>query len=589
LREFELAQKREAQQVEHERRLRDLESKIAAEEQIVQDAHLAQQRSEVLRQREEELREAQKRSTLAMTASSFFSLFTSPSTSQPQATSSSVTPSQTSKPDGSSPAASDNQRAAQTSPPLRPQTPPGNLATAKKSSPEGEWQRQKEVEGANSAAIDAVMDMIGLEDVKRQMLRIKDKIEVTHRQNASLKNERFNIVLLGNPGTGETDRRPSALREHLLIPLASLQGKTTVARQYAKFLTSQKVISGYGFLETTGARLANEGVSGADKLIKDLLNAGGGAIFIDEAYQLTSTNGQYPHQGGQVLDFLLAEMENRVGTIVFILAGYSKQMEKFFDHNPGLQSRVPYTLKFADYTDQELLLLLAQTIHKTYHGEMKVEDGTQGLYTRIAMRRLGRGRGREGFGNARALQNMFAKITERQAERISRARRDGQRLDNFFLQKEDIIGPDPALAIRTSAAWSELQSLTGLSTVKESVHNLFDLISINYSRELAEKEPMQMSLNRVFLGSPGTGKTTVGKLYGQILADIGMLSNGEGDYHSFVASAFGIESLLFLLVVVKNPADFVGSYMGHSEANTKAILASTVGKVLIIDEVRVNP
>jgi hypothetical protein len=40
-----------------------------------------------------------------------------------------------------------------------------------------------------------------------------------------------------------------------------------------------------------------------------------------------------------------------------------------------------------------------------------------------------------------------------------------------------------------------------------------------------------------------------------------------------------------LLVVVKNPADFVGSYIGHSEANTKAILASTVGKVLIIDEV----
>jgi hypothetical protein len=40
-----------------------------------------------------------------------------------------------------------------------------------------------------------------------------------------------------------------------------------------------------------------------------------------------------------------------------------------------------------------------------------------------------------------------------------------------------------------------------------------------------------------------------------------------------------------ILVVVKNPADFIGSYIGHSEANTKAILASTLGKVLIIDEV----
>ena len=54
------------------------------------------------------------------------------------------------------------------------------------------------------------------------------------------------------------------------------------------------------------------------------------------------------------------------------------------------------------------------------------------------------------------------------------------------------------------------------------------------------------------------------KIYGRILADIGLLSNGE--------------------VVVKNPADFVGNVLGGSEANTKAILASTIGKVLIIDE-----
>ena len=126
------------------------------------------------------------------------------------------------------------------------------------------------------------------------------------------------------------------------------QGKTTVARQYAKFLTSNKILPGHAFIETTGARLASEGVNGAQKLVDQAINAGGGAIFIDEAYVLTSQYGNSSHQGGQVLDFLLAEMENRVGVLVFILAGYSKQMEKFFEHNPGLPSRVPYTLKFAD-------------------------------------------------------------------------------------------------------------------------------------------------------------------------------------------------------------------------------------------------
>ena len=335
-------------------------------------------------------------------------------------------------------------------------------------------------------------------------------------------------------------------------------------------------------METTGSRLANDGVAGVKKHIEGIQNTGGGALFVDEAYQLADQH----NQGGKtVLDFLLAEMENNVGKIVFILAGYNKEMEKFFEHNPGLTSRVPYKLQFADYEDDELLWILQQIIDKKYNGRMSIKDGRDGLYMRIVVRRIGRGRGRPGFGNARALQTTYSRISERLAERLSHERRDGLCPDDFHLSKEDLIGPDPSKTILKSVVWERLQELIGLQAVKESIKVMIDRISLNYRRELDEKELVEVSLNRVFLGSPGTGKTSVGKLYGQILVDLGLLSNGEGKSSCPPHPQDHVLLRLTLQpVVVKNPADFIGAFIGHSESNTKAILAATVGKVLIIDE-----
>ena len=288
-----------------------------------------------------------------------------------------------------------------------------------------------------------------------------------------------------------------------------------------------KAIPGNAFIETTGARLAQEGVDEAKKLIQGAVSAGGGAIFVDEAYQLTNGNS---HGGPAVLDFLLAEMENNRGTLVFILAGYNKEMEKFFEHNPGLKSRVPYQFTFADYKDEELMVMFEAMIKKTYSGRMVFEDGMEGLYSRIAIRRLGRRRGRPGFGNARDLEQVFAGIRGRQAARLAKWRKEGRYADDFFMNREDLIGPNPSTAILESESWKQLQTLIGLKSVKESVQSFFSLIEENYQRELQEQEPMEMTLNRVFLGSPGTGKTSVAKLYGQILADLGLLTNGEGLY-----------------------------------------------------------
>ncbi|KXH60268.1 ATPase [Colletotrichum salicis] len=415
--------------------------------------------------------------------------------------------------------------------------PDGRKPTAspvlKAGSAEEEWQNLKTKFGASSNAMDQLMKMIGLESIKENFLSIKSKVDTAARHTHL---------------TNWSDMTVNI----------SIAGKTTVARTYAKFLVSVGVIAGSHFEETSGSKLASLGVPGCQKLLDDVLNDGGGVIFIDEAYQLSSGN----NPGGRaVLDFLLAEVENYTGKIVFVLAGYSKQMESFFAHNPGFPSRFPITMKFEDYDDDELLKILQYQMDKKYGGRMKWEDD---LHLRIACRRLGRGRGKEGFGNARAVENLLSNVSSRQANRIRKVRQGGASPDDLLFTMEDLVGPEPSVALGHSKAWTKLQTLIGLGSVKEPVQALIDSIQTNYVRELAEEPIIEYSLNKVFLGSPGTGKTTVAKLYAQILVDLGLLSNGE--------------------VIVKKSADFVGAVLGASEAQTKGILASTVGKVLVIDE-----
>ena len=116
---------------------------------------------------------------------------------------------------------------------------------------------------------------------------------------------------------------------------------------------------------------------------------------------------------------------------------------------PGLPSRFPIEMNFSDYTDEELLRIFELKMHKKYDGLMKCEDGPRGLYCRIVTRRVGRGRGREGFGNARTVENTLAATCSRQAVRLRKERREGKKPDDFFFTKEDLIGPEPTEALTT--------------------------------------------------------------------------------------------------------------------------------------------
>jgi hypothetical protein len=106
--------------------------------------------------------------------------------------------------------------------------------------------------------------------------------------------------------------------------------------------------------------------------------------------------------------------------------------------------------------------------------------------------------------------------------------RAGSNPDYNLLVKEDLIGPEPSNALEKSQPRHKLQAMIGLKSVRTAVAALKDSIQQNYLRELDEQSPIEYSLNKVFLGSRGTAKTTIAKLYGAFVVDLALLSKGEG-------------------------------------------------------------
>lgn len=392
------------------------------------------------------------------------------------------------------------------------------------------------------------MSLVGLEEVKSQFMAIKHLVDTAHRQDATLSQAGFGAVFMGS----------------------SESGKSTVAGLYAQFLSVLGVVPSLKFERTTGLQLYKEGPFVLHEMIRSLGQTENGnenkessckmrgVIFIDEAHKMVPEDEYKP------FEYLMEVIQRYQGQAIFLFAGPLKQMQSFIGLSPSLRIHAPFTFRLDDFADGELHQVLVQQLHSKFQGKMRVEGGINGVFMRILTRRIGRGRGSGCFANFWDAQETLLRVLLRQSNRLSQSRSLQEDPDDMFLTQTDLIGPPPTSALDNCTAWKKLQDMEGLESVKQSVRALIARIQLNYERELAEEPLVETCLNRVFLGSPGTGKTTVAKHYGQILKDLGLLSNGE--------------------VIVKGCNDFIGKYLGQSENLTKAILDSARGKVLIIDE-----
>jgi probable Rubsico expression protein CbbX len=271
----------------------------------------------------------------------------------------------------------------------------------------------------NNSEIQGILDildaeLIGLKPVKTRIREISALLLIDRlRQRLGLTGSSpgLHMSFTGSPGTG----------------------KTTVALKMADILYKLDYSRKGHLMTVTRDDLVGQYIGHTAPKTKEILKkAMGGVLFIDEAYYLYKPDNERDY-GSEAIEILLQVMENQRDDLVIIFAGYKERMDKFYESNPGLASRITNHVHFPDYEPEELRQIGVNMIEEQqYQLTPEAEDALM-EYIKVRMEK-------PLFANARSVRNALDRARMRQANRIFETSSDLlTKSDLVTIQPEDLL------------------------------------------------------------------------------------------------------------------------------------------------------
>lgn len=374
--------------------------------------------------------------------------------------------------------------------------------------------------------------IIGLTKVKDYVLNLETNFKVQKmREDKGFKKSEvsMHMIFVGNPGTG----------------------KTTIARIVAKYLKAIGVLSSGHLCEVTRADLVGQYAGHTAVKTTDVIRGAiGGVLFIDEAYSLCrDKNDAF---GLEAIDALVKGMEDNRDNLVVILAGYEDEMQDFLKANSGLKSRFPNIVRFEDYTVDELYEIAKVTaLSKGYKLNANCEEGLRRQFEKHQIK------GKNDGGNGRLVRNLIEAAVIKQSQRV---------INDLTADMEELIDADFGFdKIVEFDLEKSLAEIIGMESVKKIIRTQYTMLQANKKRKDANiSVDTTQSLNMIFAGNPGTGKTTMARVVAEMFHSMDILKSGQ--------------------LVEIDKGGLIAEYVGQTAKKTEEVFKSALGGVLFIDE-----